>query len=127
MITNKDYKFQKFGRKLLKLSTHPKYRMSCLMVKGGNIISVGINKVGSPPPYVKRLHKNMGLHCEVDCLAGISKKASRGATIYIFGETVKGNNILTQPCFSCYSFIVLSQIKRIVFENRDGSLEELKL
>ena len=127
MITKKDYKFQKLGRKLLKLSTHPKYRMSCILVRGGRIISFGINKIGSPPPYVEKTYSNMGLHAEVDCLAGISKKSARGSTIYICGETFKGNHILTQSCHSCYNFLKTMNVKRMVYEERTGDLREIKL
>lgn len=125
MITSKDNRIKNLGRKLLKLSFHSKYKMIALLVKGGNIISVGANKEGAPKPYVKCHRPEMGLHAEVSCLAGITKDQSKNTTIYVVGQTTKGNNMLTKPCKSCYSFIKEMGIRRVVYETSSGELEEL--
>ena len=128
MITTKDKKWNDLARKFLSTSTHSKYRMVAILVKGGRLISAGANKENSAPKrYVKQIRTNMSLHAEVCCLSGISKEASRGATIYIVGETAKGNSMLTAPCESCLSFIFHMDLKRIVYETKENKLEEIKL
>lgn len=128
MITQKDLRIQKLGKKLLKLSNHSRYKMVCLLVKGGNILSVGNNKENSAPkPFVKQYRPSMQLHAEMSCLAGVLKENSKNSTVYVLGETVNGNQMLSKPCPSCESFLKEMLIRRVVYENREGILEEYKL
>lgn len=128
MITKKDHKFRKLGSRLVELSDHSSYKMAAILVRGGNIISIGLNKESSaPPPYVDKLHDNFGRHAEVCCLHNLPKKKSRGATMYVFGRTAAGNHMLTKPCSSCYGHLISSHIKRIVYETPWGDLQEIKI
>lgn len=128
MITRKDLRIQKLGKKLLKLSNHSRYKMVCLLVKGGNILSVGNNKENSAPkPFVKQYRPSMQLHAEMSCLAGVLKETSKNATVYILGETVNGTQMLSRPCPSCEGFLREMQVRRVVYENRDGNLEEYRM
>lgn len=128
MITKKDLRIQKLGKKFLKLSNHSRYRMVCILVKGSNIISVGANKENSAPKrYTKQYRPAMQLHAEVSCLAGISKDVSKKSTAYIFGETVSGNQMLTHPCPTCEAFLKEMKVSRVVYEEKDGTLGEYKL
>lgn len=118
---------RKLGNRLVSLSEHSSYKMAAILVKGSNIISIGLNKEASAPPhYVDKLHENFGRHAEACCLHNLPKKKSRGATIYILGRTAAGNSMLTRPCASCMSAIINHQIKRVVFETPWGDLQELK-
>lgn len=88
------------------------------------MLSVGHNKVAAPKrfaPYRTGLH----LHAEVHAVYGLGKEKTKGATIYLQGETAAGNLINSMPCSSCR--IVLSEmgIKRIVYNNK-GIYEEIK-
>ena len=112
---------------MLHLSSHPSYSLIALLSRAGNILSVGINKKGNPPEYVEKLHNNMGIHAEACCLRGISKKQAKGSTLYIVGQTAAGSQILCKPCLSCNDFIQNMGVKRVVFEDAWGELQEMKI
>jgi len=102
--------------------------MVCILVKGGSIISVGANKENSAPkPFVKQYRPSMQLHAEMSCLAGVLKENSKNSTVYVLGETVNGNQMLSKPCPSCEGFLREMQVRRVVYENRDGNLEEYRI
>lgn len=112
---------------MIHLSSHPSYSLIALLPRAGNILSVGVNKKGNPPEYVERLHDNMGIHAEASCLRGITKKQAKGSTMYIVGQTAAGNQMLTKPCPSCSLHILDMKVKRVVFEDIWGEIQEVKI
>lgn len=128
MITTKDYKVRRVAKKLLQLSTHPAYKFSAVLVRAGNVIKWGVNKGHSRPKfYTTPLPYIHFLHAEVACLHNVSKEQAKNATIYVFGETVEGTLTLTRPCAMCRELIERMGVRRIVYQNPDGSLDEINL
>lgn len=86
-----------------------------VIVKGGRVISTGINKERSHPMIVSAEHikDHCSVHAEVDAI----KKAKNvsGATIYVARVNKRGEHRESRPCKSCYETIKNSKIKKIVY------------
>jgi deoxycytidylate deaminase len=86
-----------------------------VIVKGGRVISTGVNKERSHPRIVSSEHikDHCSVHAEVDAI----KKAKdvSGATIYVARVNRRGEQRDSRPCSRCYEAIKSSGIKKIVY------------
>lgn len=114
-ISVKDRKFLEEARRESLNSTHYKAKMGCILVKNGNIISKGFNKMRHTSNVNSKW--NNSLHAEVDCLLkAINKGISvKNSTIYIYRESKKGLPALSKPCDYCYNMITELKLKKIVY------------
>ena len=111
--------------KTAELSKHPRYLFGALVVKGGNVLSIGVNSLNAPKRFFKPHRDNMHLHAEVAALCGISKDRSKGSTLYLGGLSAAGNEVNTMPCKTCLKAIDTMLIKRVVYSD-NGQIKELK-
>lgn len=126
-LTSKDKKFIKFTSRLIDKSLHIRYKMAAILVRGSNIVSIGINRQSPKPFYIKNDVGERGLHAEVDCLRMVSRKTTRGSTLYIQGRTAAGNTITSKPCNSCIEHLKRMKIRNIVYTNIHGELVKEKI
>ena len=90
-----------------------------VIVKGGRVISTGINKERSHPRIVSSEHikEHCSVHAEVDAI----KKAKdvTGATIYVARVNKRGKARDSRPCNRCYEVIKNNGIKKIVYSTSE--------
>jgi deoxycytidylate deaminase len=86
-----------------------------VIVKGGRVISTGINKDRSHPRIVSSEHikDHCSVHAEIDAI----KKARdvTGATIYVARVNKRGEARDSRPCKRCFEVIKNNGIKKIVY------------
>lgn len=86
-----------------------------VIVKGGRVISTGVNKERSHPRIVSTEHikDHCSVHAEIDAI----KKAKdvSGATIYVARVNKRGQHRDSRPCSRCYEAIRNNGIKKIVY------------
>lgn len=86
-----------------------------VIVKGGRVISTGMNKDRSHPRIVSSEHikDHCSVHAEIDAI----KKAKdvSGATIYVARVNKNGVARDSRPCNRCYEVIKSNGIKKIVY------------
>lgn len=86
-----------------------------VIVKGGRVISTGINKDRSHPRIVSTEHikDHCSVHAEIDAI----KKAKNisGATIYVARVNKRGEARDSRPCKNCFEAIKNNGIKKIVY------------
>ena len=86
-----------------------------VIVKGGRVISTGINKDRSHPRIVSTEHikDHCSVHAEIDAI----KKAKdvTGATIYVARVNKRGKARDSRPCTRCYEVIKNNGIKKIIY------------
>ena len=119
MITQKDIRIVGLAKKVLRMSTHPRYKIGAVLVKGGRVISLGVNKIGSHKRFITPHRNNYSHHAEVDAILNISKESSRGATLVVAGQTASGSLINVKPCYTCSKLLNLAMVKRIVYLDKD--------
>lgn len=113
-MTNRDRRYLKLATNVA-LSSTERMKHGAVIVKGGRVLSVGINKFRNHPTIIPSEHikTSCSVHAEVDALRKI-KKAS-GATIYISRVNKRGQERLSRPCPNCYDAIRDAGITKIVF------------
>lgn len=86
-----------------------------VIVKGGRVISTGINKERNHPKIVSSEHikTDCSVHAEIDAL----KKAKdvNGATIYIARVNKRGEARDSKPCSRCYVALRNNGIKKVIY------------
>lgn len=118
------------ARRHSKKSNFPHYRMSAILVKGGRVMSIGVNKSGSghlkAPEYTYISHTmHRGIHAELAAILAANEEDVRGATLYVSGETSKGGLIMSKPCLACQSILKRYGIKDVFYHDREGSVNRL--
>ena len=86
-----------------------------VIVKGGRVLSVGINKFRNHPLIIQpEIIKTVcSVHAEVDALRKI--KDARGATIYVARVNNRGAERMSRPCNYCYDAIRKAGISKIIY------------
>ncbi len=107
-------------------SNHPHYSMASLIVKGGRLIKVGINSLGPAAKWARFPH-NRSKHAEIQAINMLSKKITKGCTVYTAGRSAAGNTILTRSCEHCIIMLTKAGVDRIVYHDSKGNLLEEKI
>jgi len=86
-----------------------------VIVKGGRVLSTGVNKERNHPTRVSSEH--IKTHCSVHAEVDAIKRAGdvRGATIYVARINKRGQERNSRPCPLCYKEIINSGIKKIIY------------
>ena len=86
-----------------------------VIVKGGRVISTGINKERNHPRIVSSEHikTDCSVHAEIDALKKV--KDASGSTVYIARVNRKGQARDSKPCSRCYSTLRNNGIKKIIY------------
>ncbi len=90
-------------------STHDQFKMGCVIVKSGSILALAAN------------HHQWGRHCEKRALSRIDN--AEGSTIYV----MRANRRISKPCFRCLLLLKEKQIRKAVYINRLGQIEECRV
>jgi deoxycytidylate deaminase len=86
-----------------------------VIVKGGRVISTGVNKERSHPRIVSSEHikDHCSVHAEVDAIK--KAKSVSGATIYVARVNKRGAARDSRPCKRCFEAIKSNGIKKIIY------------
>lgn len=118
-------RYLRLAQKLSLKSDVSPYRMASVVVRGGKIISMGINK--SNPGILKHpAYALKGTHSELDAILSIDPKLLKNSTIYISGLSRGNNTILSKPCDSCQQIIKEYGIKAAIYHTRSGEIKKWK-
>lgn len=118
----------------LKLAANVALESSCVqrhgavIVKGGSVLSVGVNKyINDPHQFPDDYFTNsaehnhidprdtLSIHAEVAALRKLSKKQRRGATLYVARIAPSGKVSNSAPCDLCAKRIFEAGIKKVIF------------
>lgn len=125
IIAYDNYKELPYHSTLLKIAKLSKchIRVSAVLVKGGRIISYGVNSHKSSPIIQKykkfRLGfdglplKKVGTHAEFDCLNNVDEEDLSSSTIIILRLRRDGSVAPSYPCEMCATFIKKNGVKKV--------------
>lgn len=115
-LSSRDKKWLALSTKIAALS-ECNQRHGALIVKGGSVLSMGVNKTTNTPRNLSKYHINgfASVHSEVQAIRQASPGALRGATIYVSRINNRGQTLLSRPCADCYGVIVAAGIKKIIY------------
>lgn len=92
------------------------YKHGAVVVRGGSVLSVGVNKWKNkelPPTSPDVYNPNITVHAEIDALSRV--KDARGTTIYVARVTKLGEERFSRPCPRCEKVLVAAGVKRVVY------------
>jgi deoxycytidylate deaminase len=98
-------------------SSDSNFKHGAVFVRGGRLLSVGVNKwrnknnipVIESDGYIPHLT----IHAEIDALARV--KDAKGATVYIARVTKNGEERFSRPCERCEKALMDAGVKRVVY------------
>jgi deoxycytidylate deaminase len=102
--------------------SNSKFRLGCVLVKKGRIISIGWNNMVKTNPKCKT-YGNF-IHSELHCLLNTEYSKTRGSIVYIYRETKGGELAQSRPCPVCYEALRIAGVKKIRYTIKSGYAEE---
>lgn len=101
-----------------------KFKHGAIIVKNGNVISVGINYQINDPAFLddEVAVDHAAIHAEVAALNAAKKVNLQGAVIYIARRNKSGDPMMSRPCAKCQKAISARGIKK-VFYTIDSSMD----
>lgn len=109
--------------RLSKNSSCRQYRMCALLVKGGRIIKIGLNRNIPAQAKTDYYPEYCQVHAETDCLVGVERETLEGATLYIAGRTRTNSVLLSKPCRHCQNFLRQFPLKAVFYQTSEGKSE----
>lgn len=100
--------------KLAENSTN-KYRHGAIIVKNGNIVSMGINRSVNHPDLVQFPKTQASVHAEVAALIACRKTNLVGATIYVARISKDGSQAMSKPCINCQKALIARGVKKVYY------------
>ena len=102
IVTASDLRWLRLALQQAERSTHSKWKVGAVVVRGGSVLGKGSNKYRNDPAFVH--HHDVSYHAEAVAI----KKAGgnvAGATIYVARITSGGNLGLAKPCLRCQNLL----------------------
>lgn len=87
-------------------------RHGAVIVKGGSVIAVGVNRMQNDPKTVK---SNFSTHAEIAALRSCSDVDLKNATVYIARVNRAGRPMLSAPCHDCACALLVRGVKKIIY------------
>lgn len=97
-------------------SSELNFKHGAVIVKGGSVLSVGVNKWRNLLLFEsdkEKYNEFVSVHAEIDALARC--KTPQGATMYIARVNKDGEERISRPCSSCTETILNSGIKKVIY------------
>ena len=94
--------------KVAESSEYEKWRTGAVIVRGGSVLSVGVNKLKNSPKDKEHIPS---VHAEID--AATRAGNLKGATVYVARITPGGNLGLAKPCQTCEDYLTRAEIKEV--------------
>lgn len=107
--------------RLAEMSTE-KFRHGAIIMKGGSVISVGVNRARNHPSVVSHPKQEAAVHAEVAAIKSARGADLRGAVIYVARVLRDGSPAMSKPCEYCQEAIAAAGIKK-VFYTIDGEMD----
>lgn len=100
--------------KLAEFSTC-KQQHGAIIIKGGSVLSVGVNCNKNDPTFIGEATKNWSVHAEIAALRVLKDTNLKNATIYIARINKRGKPMMSKPCPKCEKAIKNAGITKIVY------------
>lgn len=90
-------------------------RHGAMIVRGGAVMAIGVNKNKNNPTFVGEATKNWSVHAEVAAIRACKGADLSNATIYVARINKKNAPLMSKPCANCEKAIKDAGIKKVVY------------
>ena len=118
-------RFLSYAVDLAYKSPNVKHRHAAVLVKGGRIVSFGLN---TEKPETPNSHKS--LHAEEACFARNNETLSQSpCTLYVARVRLQGDAVtISEPCRDCKRFLLgKTRVKRVYYTVTEGTHRMINL
>lgn len=113
-------------KKATNKSTHPYYSMSAVIVKGGRVLAVGVNRDGTGYLKFKKFYEFQGVHAEVDAVLQCDPAELKGAEMYVVGKRSRTSGLITsKPCKACQAYLEDMGLKAVYYHDSKGLIQRM--
>lgn len=126
--SRKVQRYFELARRMAKESTYGKLRHGAVLVKGGNIISVGFNK-GCYCAFGQRFRDfyNYGhatQHAEISAILGIPESSTRDTTMFVVRINNNDDFRMSKPCCMCHQVLEFVGVRKVYYTTGEDTYEE---
>ena len=126
----KQYRYISLAKKVAEQSNYGKFRHGAILVKGSSIRTVACNKhrhCGFGKRFRDHNDGDPTLHAELGAILGMDRSITQGSSIYVVRINREGLPRMSKPCSMCESAMKHVGVKRVVYTDRDGRIENMIL
>lgn len=101
-----------------------KFRLGAVLVRDGEVVSVGSNRMGKPHPRMRRKSEELGwpvgIHAEVAACLGVDPAVLHGSQVFVARVRRDGSAAPARPCQFCHRFLQGVGVTHAHFTTNDG-------
>lgn len=102
------------------------HKLGAVLVKGGSVINVGFNQ-SSTHRFARKFGRHYTRHAELNCILGIPRCKSTGATVYVVRIKKDGSYGMAKPCQCCEDMLKFVGVKKVYWSDIYGEIREMRL
>jgi len=110
LLTNRQRRFFEIAKKVARTSKASQFKFGVLIIKNGQIVSLGSNHPGKTHPKSKT--RNSLIHAEFNAVIN-GRQNLYGSDIYIWRSGSSEQQLIATPCKDCMNLIREVGIKKI--------------
>lgn len=129
-LSNKKQRYIDLASRVAEQTDFKEYRHGAVLVRGGVVLNTSCNK-NKYKAWANRFRKiqkgHATVHAEIGAILGLDRSITEGATIYVVRVGRDKHLRNSKPCPMCEAAMQFVGIKRVIYSNSAGDLEEIRL
>lgn len=127
--TIREKRMMELAAKQAAFSEFPTFRHGAVLVRGGAVLSLGVNKnqFHSFAAKFKKVPKHATIHAELSCLLAAGKESASGGTMYVVRINPQGEWRMSKPCQMCQAALKHVGVKKVIFSVDSNHIGEMKV
>jgi deoxycytidylate deaminase len=129
-LSNKKQRYIDLASRVAEQTDFKEYRHGAVLVRGGVVLNTSCNK-NKYKAWANRFRKTQKghatVHAEIGAILGLDRSITEGATIYVVRVGRDKHLRNSKPCPMCEAAMQFVGIKRVIYSNSVGDLEEIRL
>lgn len=129
-ISNKKQRYVDLASRVAEQTDFKEYRHGAVLVRGGVVLNTSCNK-NKYKAWANRFRKKQKghatVHAEIGAILGLDRSITEGTTVYVVRVGRDGHLRNSKPCAMCEAAMQYVGVKRVIYSNSNGTLEEIRL
>jgi len=128
VLTQRQKKYMSFAAKVAdRAPIEQRFRMGCVLVRGGVPVSFGTNDMRKTHPRAQR-YEYPFLHAELAALIAAAREDTYGATAYIARVSRRMKCLgIARPCAVCQDELRRAGVREVFYTTTSGDVERMEL
>ena len=126
----KNKRYIEFAKRVAEQSNYGKFRHGAVLVKGSSVRNISCNKHRHCSFGARFRREGAGeatLHAELGAILGMARTTTTGATVYVARINKEGEARISKPCSMCENAMRHVGVKRVVYTDKNGKIESMRL